>query len=90
MSATPEETIDGLPVIDVNERGLDPDGWAYDISATAEFVTGGIAINQDVLLRFPDGKLVHATRVMFTAAGMRWLHENVPLDMREPTHTTVQ
>jgi hypothetical protein len=62
-----------LPIVDVDEFGLDADGDSYDAFAAPEMVEAGLLLNRPVLIRLPDGRLLEANQVRITPAGFEHL-----------------
>jgi len=79
---TPREIVNGLQVVVVNKKYRDAAGNRFDLHAHPEAVANGWFVNRPVLLRRPNGKLVHGNEVLVTPKGMAMLDRTVPLSIR--------
>lgn len=90
MSDTPREIINGLQVVVVNKKYRDAAGNRFDHHAAPDAVAKGWFVNRPVLLRKPNGKLVHGNEVLVTPKGMEMLKRTVPDEIRLHNHRTPQ
>jgi hypothetical protein len=80
-----DETINGMLVIAVNKKYRSAAGDLFDHHAAPDMVAKGYFVNRAVLLRKPNGKLVHGNQVLVTPKGMAMLQREVPLNVRNPS-----
>jgi predicted component of type VI protein secretion system len=59
-------------VIDVDAKGRDAAGNAFDWVASQEAVSQGYMVNVPVRLRFPDGLTLDTTQAMVTPKGLKF------------------
>lgn len=57
-------------IVNVDWAGEDANGERYDLEAAPDKVAAGLMINQPVLVRFPDGRLLRGNRQRITPAGL--------------------
>lgn len=71
----------GLPIIDVDENGIDANGMEYVWAPDPRAVASGLVTSRSVRLRYPDGTLKEAIEVLITEKGLADLakHFNQPL-----------
>jgi hypothetical protein len=69
-------------VIHVDSEGRDKNGNVYDHAAMPEMVRDGYMINRPVLVKYPDGRVMTGTEVLFTQRGMEKLKREYPIEAR--------
>ena len=60
-----------VPIIKVDENGLDADGFDYTYAATPEGLDRGIVAEREVVLQYPDGRKVRSVEVLITKKGVQ-------------------
>jgi len=72
-----------MDTINVDAQGVGIlDGEDHHLRAARKAVRAGLLVNEDVLLRYPDGTVGKGTRVLVTPKGLEHLKREMPIGSR--------